>query len=338
MPDPAPNEPKPDKAIVPDLITPKSETALPSGFDPLVFWIQYRGLIKMVCAIVLLGAAIWGSFELMQYRKRSGSEQALAASKNPDDLRKVIAEWDGTPAAGSAHLLLASELRAKGNYDDSAKVLNDFAAKYPTHSLIPESIVSLGVTLESAGKLDEAIEAYKRAAAYPASPLTPAALVFQARVLIAKNKPEDAKKLLTDAQTKYKDNAFTVTIGNELLQDLENPSGMATGGSPRPTPPPAPPTLPPGAPGPRLVPPFPGGLTPGAPAPAPGTPAPAPGTPAPAPGTPAPAPGTPAPVPSTPAPAPGTPAPAPAAPAPVPSTPAPAAPATPPPAGTPPAQ
>lgn len=315
MPDPAPNEPKPEKAIVPEIVTPKTETASPE-FDALAFWIQYRGLIKRVCAVVLLAAASWGGYELMQYRKRTGSEQALAASKNPDDLRKVIAEWEGTPSAGSAHLLLASELRAKGSYDESAKVLNDFAAKYPTHTLIPESIVSLGVTLESAGKLDEAIEAYKRAAAYPASPLTPAALVFQARVLVAKGKQEEAKKILTDAQTKYKESTFTMTLGNELLQDLNNPNGLATGGTPRPNLPPPPP--------------------PAKPAPAPGAPAPVPGTPAatpPAPATPTPAPATPAPAaPTSPAPAPAPTTPAPAAPTPAtptPATPAPAAPATP---------
>ena len=104
-------------------------------FDLLAFWIQYRKLIIRLVTMVLLAVATWGAYEFMQYRKRAGSEEALATAKSSEDLRKVVGDWEGTPAAGTAYLRLADELRKENKPEEAAKALKEFTEKYPQHPL-----------------------------------------------------------------------------------------------------------------------------------------------------------------------------------------------------------
>jgi len=356
MPDTAPNEPKP---IVPEVVSPKGTPAPAQEFDLLAFWIQYRKLIIRVTVLLLIIVGVWGTIEFLKARKENQSKESLATATTADQLRKVIADWPGTPAGGSAHLLLASKLREDGKFDDAVKVLKDFSAQYPDHPLASNAVVSLGITYECAGKKDEALAAYRQmATSYPSHSLTPMALIGQARILMAQGKRDEAQKIADDLKAKYGNSVFTRISGAELIDDLKNPSGNVFGGNARPAeikvaePLPAPPSgngmqgLPPellrklnmppgvqvvpggGAPAPRITIPA-----PVAPAPGPSIPAPAP-APAPAPNPRATAPSAPAPAaPKTTEPAPATPAPAPVpapkdqAPAPAPASPATPAPA-----------
>jgi predicted negative regulator of RcsB-dependent stress response len=355
MPDTAPNEPKP---IIPEVVGPKT-TPANQEFDLLAFWIQYRKLIVRVTVIILIAAAIWGGMEFMRARKENQSKESLALAKDVAQLRQVIADWPGTSAAGSAHLVLADKLRTEGKYDEAVKALQDFSAQYPDHPLFSDATMSLGVTYELAGKQNEALEAYRKLVANrPKHSLAPLALIGQARILMAQNKREDAQKVVNDLETRYKQSPFNSEEA-ALLDELKNPSGSVFGGTPRPAdivppPPPAPP-VPPVTPGATGLPPgfkLPPGVTlppgvkiPGQPTaptgaplspgiPTPGIPAPgipAPGIPAPggaAPVVPNPTPGAAAPV----APTPGVPSPAPA---PAPAAPKPTAPSIPAPAPAP---
>lgn len=356
MPDTAPNEPKP---IVPEVVSPKGTPAPAQEFDLLAFWIQYRKLIIRVTVLLIIIVGVWGTIEFLKARKENQSKESLASATTADQLRKVIADWPGTPAGGSAHLLLADKLREDGKFDDAVKVLKDFSAQYPDHPLASNAVVSLGITYECAGKKDDALATYRQmSSSYPNHSLTPMALIGQARILMAQGKRDEAQKIADDLKAKYGNSVFTRISGAELIDDLKNPSGNVFGGTPRPADiKPAEPLRTPPSPNGQGLPPellrklnmppgvqvVPGG---GAPAPritipAPVAPAPGPSTPAPS--TPAPTPNPGATVPAAPAPAAPKatePAPAPApAPAPTPKdqapAPAPANPATPAPAPAP---
>ena len=268
----------------------------PQEFDLLAFWIMHQRLVIRILIVALLAVAVWGAWLFMDYRRRAGSEDALGNAKTAADYRKVTADWTGTPAAGTAFIRLAEELRKEGKPADAAQALRDFLDKYPLHPLRVAASHALASSLETAGKFDEALAAYQQfAASHGRSAFAPLAYVGQARVLMSLGRQDEARKVLESIEQKFSGNPL-MEEANVLLDEIKNPAGRKTGGSPRPTPPPAP------APAPAL------NLQGTTPAPLP------PGTPAPSISiTPAPAPA--APVPQPPA-APAVPVPAPAVPAP----------------------
>ncbi len=307
----------------PALSTPAPQP--PQEFDLLAFWIMHRRLVIRIVIAALLAVTVWGAWLFMDYRRRAGSEDALGNAKTAADFRKVTTEWTGTPAAGTAFVRLAEELRKEGKPADAAQSLRDFLEKYPLHPLRIPAAHALASSLETAGKFDEALAAYQQfGASYGRSSFAPLAYIGQARVLLALNRQDEARKVLEGIEQKFTGNPL-MEEANVLLDEIKNPAARKTGGSPRPTPAPtiifqgatpAPPTPRAAAPAMSITP---------APAPAaPGValniaPTPAPAVPAPT----MPAPPAPAPVPAPPAPAPAVPAPA----VPAPAVPAPAVPA-----------
>ncbi len=270
LPASEPNEPRPE------LSTPAPQP--PQEFDLLAFWILHQRLIIRLLIVALLAVAVWGAFLFMDYRRRAGSEAALTNAKTSADYRKVSADWSGTPAAGTAFIRLAEELRKEGKPAEAAEALKEFLDKYPLHPLRVPASHALASSLETAGKFDEALAAYQQfASAHGRSAFAPLAFTGQARVLMALGRPDEARKVLESIEQKFPGNPLMREAGM-LLDEIKNPAARKTGGSPRPTPVPAPAP----APGPSLnlqgTPPAP--LPPGAPAPSISiTPAPAPAAP-----------------------------------------------------------
>ncbi len=278
------SEPSESEKTQPIKLQPVEPPPPPPEFDLLAFWIQYRKVIVRCFYAVLLGLALWAVYLYAEDRKKEGSEGALASAKNADELRKVMAEWTGTPAAATAQFRLADELRKEGKFDEAAKAYSEFAQKNPAHPLHVSSIAALGLTQETAGKKDEALATYQRIqSSFPKSGHAPLALIGIARIQTEQGKTEEATKTLDTLLQSGPSFGF-MSEAQRLQAALKNPNARKTGGTPRPVPPPAP------------VP------TPGAPntPPAAVTPAPAPVAPAPAPVAPAPAPATPAPAPAAP--------------------------------------
>ncbi len=254
--------------------------APPQEFDLLAFWIQYRSTVMKLITFTLLAIAGWAVWQVLEMRKRAGSEGALASAKADDELRKVIADWAGTPSAGSAQILLGAQLREAGKFDDSAKVLKEFADKNVDHPLHVGALFSLGTTLEFAGKLDEAAATYQSIiSGHPASAYAPQAMLGQARIFKGQDKPEEIRRVLGALQQQFANSPYEKEAAG-ILEALNNPKGRVTGGSPRPAPP-APPApvapkavVTPGAP-PITITPVPAAPAPEAPKPAEPAPEPA---------------------------------------------------------------
>jgi len=264
------NEPKPTPAA----------PAPPQEFDLLAFWIQYRRLIIRLIVVALLAVAVWGAFLFMDYRRRANSEEALADAKTSADYRKVAADWSGTPAAGTASIRLAEELRKEGKPAEAAQALREFLGKYPVHPLRVAASQALAISLETAGKSEEALAAYQQFAAnHGRSAFAPLAFIGQARILTALGKPEEARKVLESIEQKFPGNPL-MENASVMLDEIKNPAARKTGGSPRPTPVPTPSPAP--SPSLNLQGTAPSPLPPGVPARAPSisiTPAPAPAAP-----------------------------------------------------------
>ncbi len=226
-PESDPREQKPVPAAAP---APVEE----QEFDLLAFWIQYRKLIVRSLTLILVGVAIYFGYEFTKQRKLAESAQALASAKSADDLRKVTAEWAGTPAAGSALLRLGDELRRAGKYDEATKAIQEFAEKYPLHALQDRALISFGITQELAGKTDEAFATYQRVVStFATSSAAADAQIRQARIQKAKGKMEDAQRILTALEQQHK-NSLYLSEAKALSEEMKNPSGRILGGNPRP--------------------------------------------------------------------------------------------------------
>ena len=235
------SQPDPDPKITsPAIPAPEPKPQAEEEFDLLAFWIQHRTLIFRLLYAAIIGVIIYGAWLFMDYRKRAGSEDALANATTSAELRKVTQDWSGTPAAGSAYLRLADSLRTESKPAEAASVLREFLDKYPVHPLRATAAHGVAAALETAGDLNGALAAYQSFVnAHAGSAFAPLGLVSQARILTAQGKLDEARRILEDVEQRFRGNPFAMEAGT-LLDEIRNPAGRQTGGAPRPTPPPAP--------------------------------------------------------------------------------------------------
>jgi len=210
----------------------EEEDIIETGFDPLLFWDQYRQTILLAAGIILLALAIFGFYEYNHSRLIASAGAALAQASTEDDYRQVIDKYPGTVAAGNASLILAGKLRDEKKYDDALQVLQAFLDKYPTHPLAHAGDLSFAETLDAEGKLDDAISKYQEVAAkYPDSYSAPLAVLAQANILKHQGKIEEARRVYENFVAQFPDSIFAQQAMAEMHM-MRAPAG----GSASPTP------------------------------------------------------------------------------------------------------
>ena len=221
------NEPEPSDEY--------DEEMIDAGFDPLVFWDQYRQIILVVGGVVLLGLAGYGIYEYEQTKTIAAAGSALSDAVNDDDYRSIISKYPGTIAGGDAVLVLSSRLRDEKKYDDAVQVLQDLIDKNPTHPLVSGADLAIAQTLEQKGDKDGAIARYQEVAAkYPDSYSAPIAVIAQANLLKSEGKIEDARRLFENFQSQFPDSIFSQQAQGELhlLRSAPGAAGAGTAASP----------------------------------------------------------------------------------------------------------
>ena len=212
-----------------------------SSSDPVlerqIFWDRYkRGVIGALLA-ALLAVAAFGGYRFYSYRRETAAGTLLASAKTPAEFQKVITEYPGTPAGGSAYLLLADAQRNEKKYTEANATLQAFLDKYPTHEMVGTARLAMGANLEALGKKDEALAVYQRLAASDAHAFTaPVALFSQIHLLKESNKIDEARRVCETILTQYRESRLAAEVSRQLR--------MLKGGS-EPNPPAQPSTAPP---------------------------------------------------------------------------------------------
>jgi len=210
----------------------EEEEIIQAGFDPLLFWDQYRQVILLAGGAILLGLVIFGAYEYNQSRAIAAAATALAQASTEDDYSQIIAKYPGSVAAGDASLLLAGKLRDDKKYDEALQVLQAFLDKNPTHPLAHAGDLSIAETLEAEGKTDDAIAKYQEVAAkYPDSYSAPLALLAQANLFKYQGKTEDARRAYENFVAQFPDSVFAQQAMGEMHM-LRAAAGSAAAGSP----------------------------------------------------------------------------------------------------------
>jgi len=186
------------------------EEIIQAGFDPIIFWEQYRQMILLGAAVVLLGLAGFGIYSYHQYSTTAAAVAAFSTASTQEEYNQIIDKYPGTVAAGNAALMLASELRDARKYDDATQVLQTFLEKNPNHPLADAAELGIAETLEAQGKFDDAIAQYQDVTSkYPDSYSAPLALIAQANILRYQGKIEDARRAYENFVAQFPDSIFS---------------------------------------------------------------------------------------------------------------------------------
>ena len=171
-----------------------------STSDPVlehpVLWDRYKRNVMAVLVIALLAVAAYGGYRFYSYRHEMAAANLLASAKTPAEYQKIIADYSGTPAGGSAYLLLADSQRAEKKFTEANATLQTFLDKYPKHEMTGTARMAMAANLEELGKKDEALAAYQQlASSDPKAFTAPIALYSQIHLLKEKNQIPEARRV-----------------------------------------------------------------------------------------------------------------------------------------------
>lgn len=180
-------------------------TTTEASVEAHVFWLRYQKQVAAGLLVVLLTLAGFAGFRFYENRRDKSAAEALGGAKTDQDYQQVIERYAGTPAGGSAYLLLAQKQRDEKKFAEANATLQEFIEKYSEHDLVPTARLAMAANLESLGKDDEALAIYQQAAAKYANTYNgPLAMISQVPILKAKNRIADARRVCEEILTKYR--------------------------------------------------------------------------------------------------------------------------------------
>lgn len=192
-----------------------------SSSDPTlerqIFWDRYKNWVLGILVAALLGLAAFGGYRYYSYRRDVGAAHLLSTAKTASEFQKVITEYPGTAAAGTAHLLQADAQRNEKKFEEANATLQSFLDKYPKHGMTGTARLAIGANLEALGKKDEALAVYQRlATSEPKAFTAPIALFSQIHLLKEKNQNEEARRVCETILTQYRESRLAGEVARQL--------------------------------------------------------------------------------------------------------------------------
>jgi predicted negative regulator of RcsB-dependent stress response len=176
-----------------------------AAIEASVFWLRFQKEIAAALIVALLAMIGFAGYRFYTNRRDTSAAELLGNAKTTQDYQEVTSRYPGTPAGGSAYLLLADKQRNEQKFSESNATLQAFIDKNPDHELVPTAELTKAANLDAMGKSDEALATYQRVAArYPNSFVAPLAMISEVPILKAKNRIEDARRICEDILTKYR--------------------------------------------------------------------------------------------------------------------------------------
>jgi TolA-binding protein len=207
--------------------------------DRDVFWERYKKEVMAVLILALLAGAGFGGYKIYSDRQANVAASMLASAKSAADFQKVISEYPGTAAGGSAYLLLADAQRNEKKFSEANTTLQTFLDKFPKHELVGTARLAIAGNLEALGKKDEALAAYQRLVATDPQGFTaPIALYSQIHLLKEKKQIVEARRVCETIMTQYRESRLAPEAAYQLRL-LKVEDAPASSPSPTVAPPPA---------------------------------------------------------------------------------------------------
>ncbi len=224
-----------------------------AALEAQVFWLKYRKELLALLAIALVAISVVTGYRVYRERRETAASAMFSSARTTDDYLDMINRYGDTSAAAAAYLLLANIQRGERKFSEANATLQTFVDKFPQHELVSTARMAMAANLESLGKQEEALAIYQVIASTGAGSFNaPYALLAQVRILQAKNRIEDARRICETIMTKYRD-SYAAIEAARLLRTLkpsesQNPSlGAAPSLSATPVMPAPTPSISPGA-------------------------------------------------------------------------------------------
>ncbi|MFT4177511.1 MAG: tetratricopeptide repeat protein [Luteolibacter sp.] len=152
-----------------------------------------KGLLA-IALILILAAGGYGIYRTVAEGKAKAAGEALTSATTPEALAAVTTDHPGTPAAGSAYVLLADSQWDENKKDDAIATLKKFLSTQPEHPLVPTAQANLAGKLAELGKADEATALFEKVADNAsAASIAPYALLSLGDLAKSANQPEKAE-------------------------------------------------------------------------------------------------------------------------------------------------
>jgi predicted negative regulator of RcsB-dependent stress response len=190
-----------------------------------VFWERYKKEVMAVLIIALLAVAGYGGYRLYSDRQANAAATLLASAKTAPDFQKVISEYPGTAAGGSAYLLLADAQRNEKKFSEANATLQTFLDKFPKHELAGTARLAMAGNLEAMGRKDDALTAYQRlVSGDPHGFTAPIALYSQIHLLKEKKQIAEARIVCETIKSQYPQSRLAADAEYQLhLLKVDNP-------------------------------------------------------------------------------------------------------------------
>jgi TolA-binding protein len=207
-----------------------------------VFWERYKKEVMAVLIVALLAGAGFGGYKIYSDRLAASAESSLAGAKTAADFQKVITQYPGTAAGGSAYLLLADSQRNEKKFSEANATLQTFLERFPKHELVGTARLAIAGNLEALGKKDEALAEYQRLVATdPKGFTSPIALYSEIHLLKEKKQIAEARRVCETIKSQYPQSRLVADAEYQLrLLKEDNPPAAAAPPLPQTVVPPPP--------------------------------------------------------------------------------------------------
>ena len=114
-----------------------------------VFWLRFQKEIAAALIVAVLAMVGYAGYRFYVNHRDASAADLLGNAKSAEDYQAVIARYPGTPAGGSAYLLLAEKQRNEKKFADSNSTLQAFIEKNPEHELGPIAQLTMAANLQA---------------------------------------------------------------------------------------------------------------------------------------------------------------------------------------------
>lgn len=145
---------------------------------------KYGKSVGIGVAVIVIVLVVSSAYRINKAQSMERASELLTSAQSIEQFQRVVNNYESTPSAALATLLLAADQLHQGMYDAARMNYQKFLKDHSQHNLVPVAQIGLAYIDEGLGNFDAAKTAFEQfAAAHPDHYLYPTAIFGIARVL-----------------------------------------------------------------------------------------------------------------------------------------------------------
>lgn len=202
-----------------------------------IFFEKNLKLLILGALLLVIAVAAFVIVRQLNTAKAQEAGSALVSAETPEALRKVTQDFEGSPSAISAQLMLAQQLWSEGKEEEGLETYRSLEASGEDHPAVVDARFALATIERSQGNLEKAEELFQKILGdSTAQHLHPMALISLGDLAKAAGDDEKAKGYYNRKLEDYSDfidQGYTVNRLN--LVGVDSPEKVGPPPAPEPT-------------------------------------------------------------------------------------------------------